>query len=75
MVHCKKMLATFPSPVGMSWTFFLRCGALLPRPHSPLSTAGFRAQICEPFKELRNRFPASRAVTAILFEVPASQAT
>ncbi len=26
-------------------------GALLPRPHAPFSTAGFRAQISKPFKE------------------------
>jgi hypothetical protein len=34
-----------------------------------------RAQICKPFKEPRNRFPALRASAKPLFEVSARQAT
>jgi hypothetical protein len=34
-----------------------------------------RALICKPFKEPRNRFPASWAGTTTLFVVPACQAT
>ncbi len=34
-----------------------------------------RARICKPFKEPRNRFPAWRAGTTSLFDVPARQAT
>ncbi len=32
------------------------------------------ARICEPFKEPRNRFPAWRAGTTTIFDVPAGQA-
>jgi hypothetical protein len=32
-----------------------------------------RARICKPFKEPRNRFPARRAGTTSLFDVPTSQ--
>jgi hypothetical protein len=31
----------------------------------------YRVRICKPFEEPRNRFPAWRASTAILFNVPA----
>jgi hypothetical protein len=34
-----------------------------------------RARICKPFKEPRNQFPACRAGTTSLFDVPARQAT
>jgi hypothetical protein len=34
-----------------------------------------RARICKPLKEPRNRFPAWRAGTTTLFDVPAHQAT
>ncbi len=34
-----------------------------------------RARICRPFKEPRNRFPAWRGGTTIIFVVPARQAT
>jgi hypothetical protein len=35
----------------------------------------YRARICRPFKEPRNRFPAWRACTTTLLVVPARQAT
>jgi hypothetical protein len=35
----------------------------------------FRASICKPFREPRNRFPAWRAGTTTIFVVPARQAT
>jgi hypothetical protein len=35
----------------------------------------FRARICKPYKEPRNRFPANRASATTLFVVPARQAT
>jgi hypothetical protein len=35
---------------------------------------GIRAQICKPFKEPMDRFPACRAGTTILSDVPARQA-
>jgi hypothetical protein len=44
--------------------------------YSVLSTHRlFRARICKPFKEPRNRFSAWRAGTTTLFVVPACQAT
>ncbi len=39
-----------------------------------LSVYKFRARICRPLKETRNRFPAWRAGTTTLFFVPARQA-
>ncbi len=35
---------------------------------------GIRGQICKPFKEPMDRFPACRAGTTILSDVPARQA-
>jgi hypothetical protein len=34
-----------------------------------------RVRICKPFQEPKNRFPAWRAVTTTLFDVPARQDT
>jgi hypothetical protein len=43
--------------------------------YGTFNTSVFRAGICKPFQERRNRFPAWRPGTTTLFVVPAIQAT
>jgi hypothetical protein len=46
----------------------------LVQPWPPCKTEA-RARICKPFNESKNRFPAWRAGTTTLFDVPVRQAT
>jgi hypothetical protein len=65
------------APIFLIWEYLFQIFGILSLKCSPVlyvEKSG-RDRICKPYKEPMNRFPAWRAGTTTLFDVPARQAT